>query len=83
MAFTISNINKTLMGNFLVYLCKVRGDGADTTISIPMKKAVAAFTTNIDDTSAIPGVSVSDNVVTYAAAPTSTKFHYLMVIGTP
>lgn len=83
MAFTISDENKTLCGNFVLYTCKVKGDGADTTHYVPLKKVVAIATGNIDDTSAIPGISASDNLLTYAAAPTSTKYHWLWVLGTP
>ena len=83
MAFTVTEENKTLCGNFVLYTAKIQGDGADTTLYVPLKKVVAAWTGNIDDTSAIPGITASANLLTYAAAPTSTKYHYVFALGTP
>lgn len=83
MAFTVSDENKTLCGNFVLYTAKIKGDGSDTTLYVPLKKVVAVWTGNIDDTSAIPAISASANLLTYAAAPTSTKYHWVCALGTP
>lgn len=83
MAFTISEEQKTLLGNFMLYIAKVKGDGSDTTVYVPLKKVVAVWTGNIDDTTAIPAISASANLLTYAAAPTNLKYHWLCALGTP
>ena len=60
---------------------KVKGDGTGVTIPVPFSRVTSVVTGNIDDTSAIPGISFASGVLTYAAAPTNTKYHWLKVEG--
>jgi len=70
-----------ILGNVKAWTAKIKGDGTGTTLNVPFKIVVGAFTGNIDDTSAIPGISFADGVITYASAPTSSKYHWLMILG--
>lgn len=69
------------IGGARMWVAKVQGDGSGTTIPVPFSRVFSVATANIDDTSAVPGVSFASGVLTYAAAPTSTKYHYITIIG--
>lgn len=69
------------LGTLKCWKAKVKGDGTGTTISVPFGRVEIYWTQNIDDTSAIPAITESSNVLTYAAAPTNNKYHWLFVAG--
>jgi hypothetical protein len=73
---------RLVLGNKLLWSAKVKGDGTGVTIPVPLGKAEKCWTKNIDDTSAIPAITMATNIVTYASAPTINKVHYLFVLGT-
>jgi hypothetical protein len=81
MAFGITLTERISMGNKLLWKAKIQGDGSDTTVSVPLTTVDCWWAYNIDDTSAIPAISGSGTTLTYAAAPTSTKYHWLYAIG--
>ena len=79
-----ANITEALhisMGTLKGWKAKVKGDGTGVTISVPFARVEACWTGNIDDSSAIPAISASSGVLTYASAPTINKYHYLFVVG--
>ena len=79
-----ANITKTLhfnMGTLKAWKALVKGDGTGVTISVPFSRVEVYWTQNIDDTSAIPAISESSRVLTYAGAPTINKYHWLFVAG--
>jgi hypothetical protein len=81
-AAQITNKYHGQMGPLKVWFAKVQGDGSGVTIPTPFSRIVNVQCYNIDDTSAIPAISsTSGGTITYASAPTSTKYHYLMVVG--
>ena len=84
MALTVSpkNFNLCTWGNKRVCFASVTGDGVVTTISVPLGKIEAAFVGNQTETAGYnPPLSWSGNVLTYGAAPSSTKIHTLFVVG--
>jgi hypothetical protein len=71
------------MGNKLMCYAKVTGDGSTTTINVPMGRIESAFVGNGDESAGYnPALTWSGQTITYGAAPTNTKYHYLHVIGT-
>jgi hypothetical protein len=70
------------MGSLKAWKVKVKGDGTGVTINTPFSRVEFYFTQSIDDT-AIPATTISESggTLTYAAAPTSTKYHTLVVAG--
>jgi hypothetical protein len=68
-------------GNAKMWKARVKGDGAGTTLVVPLGRIEGYWTQNIDDTSAIPRISHADSTLTYNSAPTNTKYHWLFVIG--
>ena len=82
--------NWVSLGNKYLCISKVKGDGTGVTIPTPLNGIEAAWVQAIDDASAnlpiVPVVSISttarNGIVTYAAAPTINKYHWLFVIGT-
>jgi hypothetical protein len=81
MSFEITLTERISMGNKLLWKAKIKGDGSDTTVSVPLTTVDGCWICNIDDTSAIPGIAISGTTLTYAAAPTSGKYHMLFAIG--
>jgi hypothetical protein len=82
MAFTVSNEQHFRVGNMMGWLAKIYGDGADVTLVVPMSHVAFYITSNIDEADGYsPAISVSGNTLTYATAPTSTKYHWVLVLG--
>ena len=82
---TAANITlqeRLTLGNKLMWKAKVKGDGSGVTIPVPLGKVEGWWTKNIDDTSAIPAISGATNILTYASAPTTNKYHWVFAIGT-
>lgn len=80
----VANITEkhlNVSGNVKVWSAKVKGDGSGVTVPIPMTGVFNVLTGNIDDSSAIPGISFASGVLTYASAPTINKYHYVRVEG--
>lgn len=83
MALTIGAWERCSMGNKLLCYATVYGDGSTTTINVPMGRIEGCWVGNIDESAGYnPALTFSGQVVTYGAAPTSTKYHRLYVIGT-
>lgn len=80
-AANITLQERFILGNKLLWKAKVKSDGTGVTIPVPLGRLDGWWTKNIDDTSAIPAVSGSSNIITYASSPTINKVHWLYVIG--
>jgi len=79
-----ANITKKLhfnMGSLKGWKALIKGDGSGTTITVPFGRVEAYWIANVDDTTPIPAISESSGVLTYAAAPTNAKYHWLFVVG--
>jgi len=82
-AASITCQSRTLMGNFVVWIAKIQGDGTGVTLRAPVGRIVGYWTCSIDDTTIpAPTISYSENQLTYSTTPTNTKYHWLFVIGT-
>lgn len=72
-----------VIGNQVLVVYKVTGDGSGVTIPTHVGRIVSAWVGNSTETAGYsPQISFSGNTITYAAAPTSSKIHYLHVLGT-
>ena len=79
-----ANITKTLhfnMGSLKGWKALIKGDGTGVTVNVPFLRVEGCWTQNIDDSSAIPAISASGGILTYASAPTINKYHWLFVAG--
>jgi hypothetical protein len=79
-----ANLVKTwnTAGKFKQLICKVKGDGTGVTIPTGLKNIVGHAVGNIDESDGYnPAISFASGIITYATAPTSTKYHYLFVWG--
>ena len=85
-AANIGAWERSSWGNKYCCYAKIKGDGTGVTVQVPLGRIEAAWTNAIDDVTAnvsiVPGISVSGRTVTYAAAPTQNKYHYLFAVGT-
>lgn len=71
------------VGNLTLWKAKIYGDGTGVTVPTPITRIMGTWVGNIDETAGYsPALSTSGNVVTYGAAPTNTKYHWLYVLGT-
>ena len=77
----IDYAERITLGNKLMWKARIKGDGSGVTVPVPLGRIEGYWICNIDDTSAIPAISWATNILTYAAAPTNTKYHWLFVIG--
>lgn len=75
------------MGNKIMEFAKIEGDGSGVTVRTRMGHPQAGWVQAIDDIDGsshlpvVPGISIAGNTVTYAAAPTTGKYHWLFVMG--
>ena len=84
---TAANVEKeayNIVGNLAMVIYKVTGDGSGVTIPTHVGKVIAAWISNTTETAGYsPQLSWATNIVTYGAAPSSTKIHRLFVLGRP
>lgn len=83
MALTKTKEHHFRVGNMLGYCCKVTGDvGGTTSLAVPLNHVAAHFVGNIDETDGYnPAITFSGGTATYGTAPTSSKSHFLLVLG--
>lgn len=70
------------LGSAILFKCMVKGDGSGVTIPVPLSRITGTWVGNIDEAAGYnPQISTSTNIVTYAAAPTNNKYHWLFCMG--
>ena len=75
------------LGNAFLEICKIKGDGTGVTVNVPLRLVSSAWVQAYDDIDGssklpiVPGITWATNIITYAAAPTINKYHYLFCIG--
>jgi hypothetical protein len=81
-AANITLQERMILGNKLLWKAKVKGDGTGVTIPVPLGRIDSTWVGNVDETAGYqPAISTATNIVTYAAAPTINKYHWLFVLG--
>ena len=78
-AAKITNTLHFSMGTLKAWKAKVKGD-TGTTIPLPFSRVEGFWIQNIDESAALKA-SESGGVLTYASAPTTNLYHWLVVVG--
>lgn len=66
----------------LQWQARILGDGSTTTVKCPLTRAEKAWTQPIDEAAGFaPQLSCSGQTITYGAAPSNGKYHWLFVSG--
>lgn len=84
MALTVEKQAYGVVGNYVLLVYKITGDGTSTSFVAQVKRVVSAWVGNGNENAGYnPQLSWSGNAITYGTAPTNNKYHYLHILGTP
>ena len=83
-AANVTKAFRSLDGNLVHLVLKVKGDGTGVTIPVGLGSVRAHLVGVIDAAAGLnPAITYSGNIVTYAVAPVINVSHFLHLWGTP